>query len=199
MMNLSSLLPQKFSGKTLVFQVAIALVLLLNLACGSDKSLSPESTLKFVRAIPDPTFVADVDPPFGHQTFFEFLVSLNDPELTTIENDAWMIDKVIATYTITSNTGGHLLFPPYGTTLAPSTHISRPKQILKPNIPTQIPEVMVPMTWIDGTDASGAQTILGTADTATIDVAIVFRFHRVRDGFIKTFNKSYTFTVEDTP
>ena len=201
MTNSSSSSPRKcFADLIPVLRrgAAAALVLLGLTACGSDKGLSPISTLRFVKTIPKDTFVTDVDPAQARQTFFEFIVRLNDPELTTIDADSWVLDRQKAVYTITSDPGGHLNFAPYGDTTNPvGVHILRSKLTIKPNTPTRISEMMVPFDYIDGSNGSGADTLIGTTDTARIDVDMYFTFHRVKDGKVKRFHLTYYFTLQD--
>lgn len=162
---------------------APALVLGLLIGCGTNKNLEPQSDLNYNGADP-PAMNVGVDPPQTRQAYFLFTVQISDPELSMISKDAWTIDSYDLSYTLTSDPGHHIL-------AAPESIHKKFHVVVQPNSVTRLPVVLVTDTYLK----DNALGLVGTSDTATLKVHMVFRTHRNKDGQPKTLVTRYYLTL----
>jgi hypothetical protein len=162
--------------------LALLLVGLLG-GCGSNKNLNPGSDIVFEGADP-PSANYGVSPPLPHLAYFVFSIRIDDPNLSLIASDAWTVDSADISYSVVSDPGHHLV----GVPPARTEHI---KAKVAPYTPTRSPVSMVE----DGFLAENAAGFLGTTDTATVKVHLVFRAHRNKDGLPKVIRTNYFFNV----
>jgi len=163
---------------------AIALTLLFYMGCGHDKNLDPLSDLVYDG--PDPAAQAIVvNPPYTHLEYFDFHITINDPNLSLLPKDAWTIDSCTGTFAI-SDPNGHNIAP------LPAIAITNPTQIAS-SMASRYSVTLVTLDWMS---APEVQSLVGTTDIVTVTINAIFRAHRNSDGLQKTFPVTWSFTLQ---
>ncbi len=163
---------------------AIALALLFCLGCGHDKKLDPLSDLIYDG--PDPaTQAIVVSPALTHLEYFDFHITINDPNISLLPKDAWTIDSCTGGFTI-SDPNGHNIAP------LPAINITAPTQVTS-SMSTRYSVTLVSKDWMA---APEVQSLVGTSDIVTITLNVTFKAHRNSDGFQKTFPVTWSFTLQ---
>lgn len=163
--------------------VPTLLTLGLLLGCGTNKNLNPASDLRLQGADP-PSMNVGVSPPATHQTYFLFLVTHGDNNLSLVAADAWTVDKVRLSYEVLSDPGHHLIAPPADESRHVGVKVS-------PGMSARVPVVMVTDAYLQ----ENALGFLGTSDTATLKVRLAFQVHRNKDGATRTLTSRYYLNI----
>ncbi len=165
--------------------IGIIGVILLGLigGCGTNKNLEPVSELAFRGADP-PSANVGVNPPGTRLVYFVFNIKLNDPNLSLVPSDSWTIDRYETHYTLISDPGNHLV------ALPPDTD-SKIKSKVLPNSPSRIPLTLVTDSYL----RQNAMGFVGTTDSATVAMHVIFKTHRNKDGYPQTVKSTYYFSI----
>ena len=159
------------------------LILGLWLGCGTNKNLNPASDLRLQGADP-PSMNVGVNPPATHQTYFLFLVTHGDRNLSMVSSDAWTVDKVTLAYQILSDPGHHLVAPPTDETRHVGVKVA-------PGAAARVPVVVVTDAYLQ----ENAQGFVGTSDTATLKLRLSFQVHRNNDGERRVLTSRFYFNI----
>jgi hypothetical protein len=163
---------------------AIALALLFCMGCGHDKNLDPLSDL--VYSGPDPaTQAIVVNPANTHLEYFDFHITLNDPNLSLLPKDAWTIDSCTGTFAI-SDPNGHNIAP------LPAVNLTNATQVTSSST-TRYSITLVTQDWVA---APEVQSLVGTSDIVTVTLNATFKAHRNSDGLQKTIPVTWSFTLQ---